>query len=143
MRQHPLWAVVPALATLASASVIADVTYYKDVVPILQTHCQQCHGSYRLAPIPLFTYRQARLWADEVKQTVIAESMPPRWSEETSGQVAQNHGHLTARERDTIIRWVDEGAQAGDPRDAPPSAYVSRRLSKQPRRATTQEPDLP
>ena len=139
MKKHALWAAVPALATLASASVIADVTYYKDVVPILQTHCEGCHGPDRVAPISLSTYRQARLWADEVKQAVIAESMPPRWSEERGLHFAPTHGLLTAREKDTIIRWVDEGAQAGDPRDAPPT-YAARQASLKPRRVPAQDP---
>ena len=142
MRKQALWAVVPALATLASASVIADVTYYKDVLPILQTHCEGCHGPDRVAPISLSTYRQARLWADEVKQAVLAESMPPRWSEEGARHYfAPTRGRLTARERDTIVRWVDEGAQAGDLRDAPP-AYAARQAYSKPPRVPAQDPGL-
>ena len=51
-------------------------------------------------------------------------TMPPSWSEETLLVPPTEHRGLTAREVDTIVTWVEEGALPGDPRDAPPPLYV-------------------
>jgi peroxiredoxin len=60
----------------ASSGAVA-VTYYRDVLPILQTHCQECHRPGEVAPFALMTYRQAVNWADDVKEFTRSRKMPP------------------------------------------------------------------
>jgi len=91
------------------------VTFYKDVLPILQNRCQSCHRPGQMAPIAFTTYRETRPWAAAIKASVVARKMPP-WTLE----VRNLHRLLTPREIETLIRWVDTGALRGDPRDAPP-----------------------
>jgi len=124
MRRWYSLALLPGIAAVAAASVNATRTYYKDVLPILQVHCQSCHGQDRLAPISFLTYRETRPWAEAIKQVVMLRTMPPSWSEETLFVPPTEHRGLTAREADTIVTWVEEGALPGDPRDAPPPLYV-------------------
>jgi hypothetical protein len=62
MKQPYLLVLYPLIAAFAGASVNATVTYYKDVLPILQIHCQSCHGPDHLAPISFLTYRETRPW---------------------------------------------------------------------------------
>ena len=37
-----------------------DVTFSRDIAPILQRSCQNCHNPVGVAPMPLVTYRDAR-----------------------------------------------------------------------------------
>ena len=41
----------------------AEVTFSKDVAPILQRSCQNCHRPGSIAPMSLLTYKDARPWA--------------------------------------------------------------------------------
>jgi hypothetical protein len=90
------------------------VTFYKDVLPILQAKCQSCHSPGEIAPISLVTYRETRPWATAIRDRVAARRMPP-WTLDVRGL----HRILTEREIDTLIRWADTGALRGDPRDGP------------------------
>jgi hypothetical protein len=120
------------LATLAAVTMMsalgqaADpttraVTFTKDVAPILQEKCQQCHQPNSIAPMSLITYEDARPWARSMKQRVITRQMPP-WHIDMSVGVHdfKNDMSLTDAQIDTIVRWVDAGAPEGNPKDMPP-----------------------
>ena len=101
-------------------------TYYKDVLPILQENCQTCHRPVGLniggvtAPMSLTNYSETRPWARAIASKVEAREMPPWFASGPAGVFANERG-LTEAEIDTILRWVDAGAPAGDTADAPPS----------------------
>ena len=46
----------------------ADVTFAKDIAPILQRSCQNCHRADGVAPMSLVTYEEVRPWARAIKQ---------------------------------------------------------------------------
>jgi hypothetical protein len=108
--------VMPLVATVK----VSPVTYYRDVVPVLQRHCLSCHRPGQIAPISFTSYRQTREWADAIRQVIIAAKMPP-WNPVTPGQ---GDHRLSNSEAGTLIRWVDEGALEGDPKDMPPPAFL-------------------
>jgi len=41
-------------------TVPAPPTFYRDVLPILQQHCQRCHRPGEIAPMRLVTYAQTK-----------------------------------------------------------------------------------
>ncbi len=94
-------------------------TFYRDVLPILQVHCQQCHRPGEVAPMPLLTYGQVRPWAKAIRAAVLTRKMPPWFADPCCGKFA-NDPSLSASERDTIAHWVEAGAQEGDAKQAPP-----------------------
>jgi len=102
-------------------STARPVTFTKDVAPILQNKCQQCHQPNSIAPMSLITYEDARPWARSMKQRVITRQMPP-WHIDPSVGVHEfkNDMSLTDAQIDTIVRWVDGGAPEGNPKDMPP-----------------------
>ncbi|MBI4475949.1 MAG: cytochrome c, partial [Acidobacteria bacterium] len=55
----------------------ATLTFAKDVAPILQKNCQQCHQPGAIAPMSLTTFEEVRPWARAIKQRVVAGEMPP------------------------------------------------------------------
>ncbi|GIW80469.1 MAG: thioredoxin family protein [Gemmatales bacterium] len=95
-----------------------DVTYYRDVLPILQKHCQTCHRPGEVGPFSLMTYRQAVTWAEDIKSYTESRQMPP-WKP-ADGLEFHNDRRLTKAEIDLLAAWVDGGTPAGNPEDAPP-----------------------
>lgn len=94
------------------------VTYHRDVLPILQNHCQQCHRPGEVGPFSLMTYRQAVNWAADIKDFTQTRRMPP-WKP-TEGGPFHNTRKLTDRELATLAAWADGNTPEGDPKDAPP-----------------------
>jgi hypothetical protein len=97
-----------------------QVTFSKDVAPILQKSCQGCHHAGTSAPMPLMTYADARPWARAVKERVVLRDMPPWHLDKTVGlRKYKNDRSLSDGEIATIVRWVDAGAPPGNPADMP------------------------
>jgi hypothetical protein len=102
------------------AAFAATPTFQKDVLPILQNHCQGCHRPGEIAPMPLLTYTDARPWAKAMKTAVVTEKMPPWFADPNFGHFA-NDRRLSPAEIATLSSWADGGAPEGDKKDAPPA----------------------
>jgi hypothetical protein len=97
------------------------VTFSKDVAPIFQAKCQECHQPNSIAPMSLITYQDARPWARSIKERVASRQMPPWHIDRSVGvQKFKNDMSLTDEQVDAIVAWVDGGALQGDPKDLPP-----------------------
>jgi hypothetical protein len=111
-----------ALFALAGVSLAADkpVTFTKDVAPIFEEKCQECHRPGSLAPMSLVTYEETRPWAKSIKLRVMTRQMPPWHIDKTVGvREFKNDMSLSDEQIATIVRWVDAGSPQGDPRDMP------------------------
>src|SRR5262245_14942727 len=95
-----------------------EVTYYRDVLPIIQNRCQSCHRPGEVGPFSLMTYKQAVNWADDIKEYTASHKMPP-WKP-TGGVDFLGERRLSEKEVNTIAKWVGNGCPAGDTKDAPP-----------------------
>ena len=120
--------VVMAAAMLVSpprvSTAAPDVTFTRDVAPILHARCATCHRAGEVAPMALLTYQDARPWARSIKDKVVARQMPPWFADPKVGAFA-NDPSLTPAEIATITRWVDGGAPQGDMKDMPaPPRFV-------------------
>ncbi len=93
------------------------VTYHRDVLPILQKHCQQCHRPGEVGPFSLMTYKQAVNWAQDIKDYTQDRRMPP-WKVVQGGPF-HNERKLSDEELKTLAAWVEGGTPEGDPKDAP------------------------
>jgi hypothetical protein len=115
---------VGAVLAVAVPGLAADaprpVTFSKDVAPIFQAKCQECHQPNSIAPMSLITYQEARPWARAIKERVASRQMPPWHIDRSVGvQKFKNDMSLTDEQVETIVRWVDGGAPQGDPKDLP------------------------
>src|SRR5207253_9578593 len=109
--------VMIAFATAAQA----QVTFTKDVAPILQNRCQMCHRPGAIAPMSLLTYEDARPWARAIKEKVVKREMPPWYIDRNIGITEfKDDPSLSEAEIATISKWVDAGAPMGNPADMPP-----------------------
>jgi len=124
----PAFIAMMAIVTTARAQTPADVaathrqvTFAKDVAPILQQNCQECHQPNSIAPMSLITYQEVRPWAVAIKERVAARQMPPWHIDRSVGvQKFKNDMSLTDQQVNTIVAWVDGGALQGDLKDLPP-----------------------
>jgi hypothetical protein len=112
---------VVAILGISSAAMAEDqVTFTKNVAPILQAKCQVCHREGTIAPMSLLTYDQVRPWAKSIKAKVAAREMPPWFIEKNIGiKHFDNDNSLTDEEIATIVKWVDAGAPQGNTADMP------------------------
>jgi hypothetical protein len=105
-------------------SPLAAPTFYRDVLPILQRHCQTCHRPGEIGPVPLVTYDDARRKARAIADKVSAKEMPPwfvdsKFAESNFGRFSSDPS-LLPQEVETLNSWANAGTPPGDPHDAPP-----------------------
>jgi hypothetical protein len=112
-----------ALTAALAGAPAEDVTYTKDVAPILFAHCAGCHRPGEIGPFPLLTYKDAAKRADFLKDVVSERRMPP-WKAEPGFGSFHDERRLTDAEITTIARWADTGAKEGDARDLPPPKFT-------------------
>ena len=119
----------PALAAGQSSDSLgfdpAEITFHKDIEPILQRSCQNCHREESVAPMALLTYAQARPWARSMKRRTAmgrrAGVMPPWYVEQNIGiQEYKFDPSLSDKEVAMMGAWADAGAPRGNVADAPP-----------------------
>jgi hypothetical protein len=104
--------------TFATPNNSSSPTFYRDVLPILQNHCQVCHRPGEIGPMPLVTYAQTKSLARVIATGVAKKTMPPWFADPSVGHFS-NDPSLTAQEIATLISWADSNSLVGDPRDAP------------------------
>jgi hypothetical protein len=112
-----------AVRLQAAAQVPAQpqVTFSKDIAPILQRSCQNCHRPGGYGPMPLVTYQQVRPWARAIRLKTGLREMPPWFIERNLGiQQFQEDPSLTDWEIARIGAWVEAGAPEGNRADLPP-----------------------
>jgi mono/diheme cytochrome c family protein len=127
MRPATMLGVLTAAALTAASALAADnpaPTFTKDVAPIFNKACVECHRPTMFAPMSLTTYDAARPWARSIKARVTARTMPP-WGADAPHGVFRNDPTLTQADIDTIAAWVDAGAPKGDDRDMPQTPHFA------------------
>ncbi|MET0163402.1 MAG: cytochrome c [Vicinamibacterales bacterium] len=117
--------VVPVAVTAQAPGASPEVTFTKDIAPILQRSCQNCHRPDGVAPMPLTTYEEVRPWARAIKQRTglgpRAGVMPPWYVEKNIGiQHYKDDPSLSEEELAKVVKWADSGAPRGNPADMPP-----------------------
>src|SRR5580693_6240390 len=118
-------AVIVSLSVSLLGSAVAfaapEVTFHKDVEPILEKSCQECHRPGEIGPMPLLSYEQARPWAKGIKAAVLAKKMPPWFADPKYGHFS-NDRRLSDAEIKTLVAWADADAPKGDVKDSPAPA---------------------
>ena len=104
----------------AASSADGEVTFTRDIAPILQDNCQLCHQPGAIGPMSLMTYQDARLYGTRIKGFVAAHEMPPyQYDRDVGIQELKYDPRLSDEDIDMIVAWVDSGMAEGDPDDMP------------------------
>ena len=119
---------LPMLSVLGAQSAPAPangaVTFTKDIAPILQQKCQNCHRPNSIAPMSMITYEDVRPWARSIKNRTSlgphSGVMPPWFAEKNIGITdLVGDPSLSDAQIKAIAQWVDAGAPRGNPADMP------------------------
>jgi hypothetical protein len=106
------------LISAGTAIAAPEVTFNKDVLPILQKNCQSCHRPGEIGPSSFLTYDSTRPWAKAIKTAVTTRKMPPWFADPKYGHFA-NDRSLSPTDVAALSAWVDAGAPEGDAKDKP------------------------
>src|SRR5436309_483117 len=88
-------------------------TFYRDIAPILDRRCVECHRTGGSAPMPFETYEQVRPWAKAIRDAVTSRKMPPWFADPCCGHFS-NDRSLSESEIDTFKKWVNAKEPKGD-----------------------------
>jgi hypothetical protein len=102
------------------------LTYYADVKPIIDAKCTQCHVDGGIGPLPLTSFDEVALVKDLVALDVSQGKMPP-WRANAALDYYVGERRLTTAQKDTIVRWVKQGAVQGEPEDEPEPPPAAKR----------------
>ncbi len=98
------------------------VTYYKDVEPIVQSHCLGCHSKGGIAPFTLDSYEAVKGMSSAIVAATKAGIMPPWGTSETKDCAPRykwkNDPRLSTTELATLQGWDAQGTPAGDIKDS-------------------------
>ena len=137
--------VLGLLALMSPLNVTAqsdEITFHKDIEPILQRSCQNCHRVGGGGPMPLVTYDQVAPFAGLIEYKTglrdRAGAMPPWYMEKDIGiQDYKNDPSLNDKEIVASSTWARSGTPKGDIADAPEPLVFDDSL-----KWTAGEPDL-
>jgi hypothetical protein len=107
-----------ACAAIVAAATTPEPTFYKDVLPVLQKNCQNCHRPGEAGPMSFMSFESTRPWAKAIKTAVAIKKMPPWFADPHYGKFA-NDRTLADADVKTLVAWADSGAKAGNAKDAP------------------------
>lgn len=116
---QPRTPVIGCAISFHKTDVSQEVTFARDVAPILYRNCASCHRPGESAPFPLLTYQDARRHADQVGVVTRRRLMPPWKPEPVPGVHFRHERRLSSGEIQILTRWADGGAPAGDLSQAP------------------------
>lgn len=107
------------LSTLLFPLLLSAQTWSSDVAQIFYNKCTACHHPGGAAPFSLMTHAEVSPLAAAVYQCVNTGEMPP-WPPDNNYQQYQHNRALSNAEKTTIIGWLNNGAQEGNPNQTPP-----------------------
>ena len=88
-------------------------SYARDVAPILQKHCVQCHREGAIGPWSMSDHARVKNYSRMIEEVVLSRRMPP-WDPNPDYGHFANANVLPRGEAQTLIRWVQAGAPRGD-----------------------------
>jgi len=118
-----------ALAAIQSKSDLGEksvggrsgqLTFNKDIAPLLFENCAQCHRPGQAGPFSLLTYAEAKKHAKQIAEVTRKRYMPP-WLAEPGYVEFAGERRLSSDQIGAIQQWVAEGAVEGLPADLPPA----------------------
>jgi peroxiredoxin len=96
----------------------SPVTYARDIAPILQARCVECHREGEIGPFSLTSYDDAAGWGAMISEVVRDQRMPP-WHADHRHGTFSNDRSMPEAEKDLVYQWVKNGCPEGDPADLP------------------------
>jgi hypothetical protein len=100
----------------ASAPAADQVSYVKEIAPILQKKCVACHSTGNIGPFAMSSYKKVQGYSSMIREMLLTRRMPP-WHADPHHGVFGNDRSLTPAETRTLVGWIDSGAPRGEGED--------------------------
>ena len=114
----------------ARAAEFSNISYSREVAPILQEKCVSCHIAGGIGPFAMNSYEIVKGFSPMIRETVRTRRMPPYFADPHIG-VFKNDQGLTAEQTKTLVHWIEAGAPRGAGPD-PLAANASRTAPEWP-----------
>ena len=111
--------IINSLLLFLAGTVTSQVTFTKDIAPIIYNNCTQCHRPNEIGPFPMTNYDEIQPWAASIKYVTSIRYMPP-WKADPEYSRFQGERVLTQEQIDLIATWVDNGTPYGNASEEPP-----------------------
>ncbi len=113
-----------AIGRVAKSSPRGDITYTKDIAPIFNQRCVECHRPGEVAPFSLTSYEETIGWGATIAEVISEQRMPP-WNANPDFGHFKNDARLSDTQKQTILTWIENGCPEGDAKDLPsPPKFV-------------------
>jgi len=99
-----------------SSSSKAEVSYVKDIAPLIQQKCVSCHSAGNIGPFAMSSHKKVKGWSEMIREVVLAQRMPPWHADPHFGKFS-NDRSLTADEMSKLFAWIDLGCPRGEGED--------------------------
>jgi hypothetical protein len=93
-----------------------EVTYTRDVAPLLRNRCVSCHAPGQIGPFAMSGYEKVKGWSGMIREVVLDRRMPPWHADPHFGKFS-NDRSLTAAESNALVQWVADGCPRGEGQD--------------------------
>jgi len=98
--------------------VAQDVTFTKDIAPIIYNNCTKCHRPSEIGPFSLTNYDEIKPWAPMIKYVTGIRYMPP-WKADPEYSRFQGERFLSEEQINLLAEWADNGAPYGNASEEP------------------------
>lgn len=95
-----------------------QVTFTRDIAPILNRRCVECHRDEAIGPFALTDYDEVVGWGEMILEVIDQGRMPPWHADPSIGHFTGSR-RMGDAERDTLAAWIGQGMPEGDPQDLP------------------------
>jgi hypothetical protein len=101
-----------ALPELAKRKTHAQISYEKQVAPILEEKCVACHREGGIGPWAMTSYDMVKGFSPMIREVVRTKRMPPWHADPHYGAWANDRG-LSGEQAKTLVHWIEAGAPRG------------------------------
>lgn len=88
----------------------ANLSYEKDIAPIIAENCANCHREGGIAPFAMDSSLAVQGWSPMIREVVMTKRMPPGQVDNKVGHKMKNEMNLNDNEMQKLVRWVNAGS---------------------------------
>ncbi|MDB6153084.1 MAG: hypothetical protein JWL90_1537 [Chthoniobacteraceae bacterium] len=92
------------------------ISYSKQIAPILQKHCVDCHSEGDIGPFAFSSYNVVKRKARMIEEVLLTQRMPPWHADPHYGKFA-NDVSIAALDVQTLLGWIRQGAPRDEEKD--------------------------
>lgn len=95
----------------------ANLSYEKDIAPIIAENCASCHRDGGIAPFAMDSSITVQGWSPMIREVVMTKRMPPGQVDNKVGHKMKNEMNLSDDEMQKLVRWVNTGSKVDSEND--------------------------